>query len=139
MNPVHVKGVDLVSDFQHPSAVGETTEAPKKAYRPLAENIPAEAVVVHSNHWKFLSVTNPKKEMFVLLNAKNGHIVVVKDIDKGLAFISTIKMLPTKVYIAIPKVLWPYYERGEKVQILLTILPEVKNTYTPPKPVVIKS
>ena len=132
-----VRGSNLVNVNHQSSANGESGEAPKKAYPVvIAKNIPGEGVVVSTNHGRYISLSSPDRELFGVLGVREGNVAIVKDMDKDLSFASSIKLLPTRVYISIPKIFWPYYERGERVRILLTILPEVKKI---PKPTVIKS
>ena len=81
-----------------------------------------------------LSVFEPSRELFEALGVKDGNVVSVID-PRGFAFNSRARYIRNRVYIAIPKTFARYYERGEEVTVLLTILPEVAKY---PKPRVIK-
>ena len=136
MNQTSIKDTNQISVNHQEPANEKREEAPKKTYSVIAKNIPGEGVVVSTNHGRYISLSSPDRELFGVLGVREGNVAIVKDLDRDLSFASSIKLLPTRVYISIPKIFWPYYERGERVRILLTILPEVRKI---PKPTVIKS
>ena len=101
----------------------ESSEAGNKVFQPLAK-LAAKALVVSAFGSTHLSVFEPSRELFEALGVRDGNVVSVID-PRGFAFNSRARYIKNRVYIAVPKIFARYYERGEEVTVLLTILPEV--------------
>ena len=98
--------------------------------QPIAK-IPAKARIVSAFHTLNFSVLEPSKDVFDLVGVRDRNIATVEDKKRGIALHSIIKLHGNKVYIPIPKAFHMFYERGEEVGIVITILPTVKNVTRP--------
>ena len=89
----------------------------------ILRKVPIRGVVIVHDHRLSFSVDKAGREALRLVGVGDKARVIVEDPGRGLAFQSTVKVLPTRAYIHIPKTLWGFYDKGDVAWIIITPIP----------------
>lgn len=86
----------------------------------ILTRVPAKGRVSKHDHRLQISIPLGEESKLVLSDGK--FAALIENPDKGISFVATVKVSGNRMYIYIPKKLWPLYERGETVRVLVTPL-----------------